>query len=64
MTIDHDRLEALAIELCESRMGKGHWHKPGTRRTHWRKRALPLATLASEPLGIGRVLMRACGWSV
>lgn len=64
MNIDHAKLERLAIELCESRMGKGHWDKPGTRKTHWRKRALPLAVLASEPRGIGRTLMRACGWPV
>lgn len=63
-TIDHDRLERLARDLCEKSRGPGAWDRKGCKRLHWRTRALPLATLASEPQGIGRALMRAIGWPV
>lgn len=63
-TIDHAELERIAREICDSRNGPGHYDAKGTKRNHWRKRALPLAALASEPQGIGRTLMKACGWTV
>lgn len=62
--IDHDKLEALARQMCDARNGAGHFDAKWTHRNHWRKRAVPLAELASEPLGIGKTLMRACGWTV
>lgn len=64
VAIDHAELERLARELCDSRNGAGHFDAKGTHRNHWRKRALPLAALANEPLVIGKTLMRACGWTV
>ena len=64
MTIDHEELERLAREMCESVRGAGAWDRPKCHRNHWRTRALPLAELASEPQGIGRTLMQACGWPV
>lgn len=64
VAIDHAKLERLARELCDSRNGAGHYDAKWTKRAHWRKRALPLAVLASESLGIGKTLMRACGWTV
>ena len=64
VTINHTELERLAREMCDSRNGAGHYDAKGAKRAHWRKRALPLAALASEPQGIGRTLMRACGWLV
>ncbi|THD06138.1 hypothetical protein [Rhodanobacter lindaniclasticus] len=62
VAINHAELERLAREMCDSRNGAGHYDAKGTKRAHWRKRALPLAVLASEPQGIGRTLMQACGW--
>jgi len=62
VAINHAELERLAREICDSRNGAGHYDAPRTKRNHWRKRALPLAALANEPQGIGRTLMRACGW--
>lgn len=62
--INHAYLERLARDMCDSRNGAGHYDAKGTKRNHWRKRALPLAVLASESLGIGKTLMRACGWTV
>lgn len=62
ITIDHAELERLAREICDSRNGPGHFDAPRTHKNHWRKRALPLAALANEPQGIGRTLMKACGW--
>lgn len=64
MNIDHAELERLAREICDSINGAGHYDAPRTHRNHWRKRALPMAQLAAEPLGIGRTLMRACVWTV
>jgi hypothetical protein len=64
MNINHETLERLAREICDSRNGVGHYDAKGTKRNHWRKRALPLAQLTSEPQGIGRTLMRAIGWTV
>ena len=64
VAIDHAELERLAREMCDSRNSPGHYDAKGTHRNHWRKRALPLAALASEPQGIGRTLMRAIGWQV
>jgi hypothetical protein len=64
MTIKHDDLERLAREICDSRNGAGHYDAKGTKRNHWRKRALPPAQLASGPQGIGKTLMRAIGWQV
>jgi hypothetical protein len=61
---DFQTLESLAREICDSHNRPGHYDAKGTKRNHWRKRALPLAALASEPQGIGRTLMRACGWTV
>jgi hypothetical protein len=55
-------LERIARQLCESKRGAGAWDKPRCKRNHWRKRALPMAQLAAEPLGIGKTLMMACGW--
>lgn len=62
--INHDELERIARQMCESRRGLGAWDKPKCKRNLWRKRALPLAVIAREPLGIGKTLMRACGWAV
>jgi hypothetical protein len=64
VAIDHDKLETLARQMCDARNGAGHFDAKGTKRNHWRKCALPLAALASEPQGIGRTLMKACGWPV
>ena len=65
MNRDHEKLERLARMLCESSIeDKGRYDRKGCKRAYWRKRALPLAALASEPQGIGRTLMKACGWLV
>ena len=39
MTIPHDKLEALAREICDGRNGSGHYDAKGTKRNHWRKLA-------------------------
>lgn len=40
MTIDHDRLEALARMLCESSIeDKGRYDRKGCKRAYWRKLA-------------------------
>ena len=39
MTIPHDKLEALAREICDARNGAGHYDAKGTKRSHWRKLA-------------------------
>jgi hypothetical protein len=57
-------LERIARQLCEASRGAGAWDKPRCHKNHWRQRALPMAQLAAEPLGIGKTLMRACGWQV
>jgi hypothetical protein len=58
--IDHEKLERLAREMCDSRMGAGHWDKRGTKRNYWRKRVLWMAQLAETSAS----LLRACGWPV
>lgn len=61
-TINHEELERIAIEMWEKSPNRKAKTWATAKRNHWRKRALPLATLANEPQGIGRTLMRACGW--
>lgn len=36
VAINHDELERLARELCDSRNGAGHYEAKGTKRNHWR----------------------------
>ena len=62
--LDHERLELLARQLwAESPRSKAKtWEK--AKRNYWRKKAIPLAVMATERTGICRTLMRACGWMV
>jgi len=62
--INHAELESIARQMCESKRGTGAWDRPRCKRTHWRRRALPLAQVAAEPQGIGKTLMRAIGWQL
>lgn len=39
MNINHEALESLAREICDSRNGVGHYDKPRTHRNHWRRLA-------------------------
>jgi len=59
--IDHDKLERIARQICESHRGAGAYDKPRCHRDHWRKMALPIAALSENP--VGKTLMQACGWT-
>jgi hypothetical protein len=50
MNINHEALERLAREICDTRNGAGHYDKSGTHRNHWRELALVEMTQA-DPLG-------------
>jgi hypothetical protein len=39
MNINHDDLERLAREICDSRNGVGHYDAKGTKRAIWRDHA-------------------------
>ena len=39
MNINHEALETLAREICDSRNGVGHYDKAGTHKNHWRSLA-------------------------
>lgn len=61
MNHDHDTIERVARELCDGRMGLGHFDRAGTKRAHWRMKArLLLAVAHSSAVATG--LFRACGW--
>lgn len=62
MNINHETLERIAREICDNRNGAGHYDAKGTKKNHWRKRALPLAMLAIDRQGVGIRLMQVCGW--
>lgn len=63
-TINHEHLESLARQLwAESPRAKAKtWET--AKRNHWRRKALSLATMASERPSRLLWLMRACGWRV
>ena len=64
VAIDHDKLEALAREMCDSRNGAGHFDAKGTHRNHWRalacaeierRRSISLADAFMGIFGLRRV---------
>jgi hypothetical protein len=63
MTIDHDKLEALAREICESKRGEGAWNRYKCKRNYWRGKASEMMALA-EAMPPYKTLARACGWLV
>lgn len=63
MNIDHDKLESLAREICDSRNGEGHYDQSGTHRNHWRAKASEMMALA-EAMPVYKTLARVVGWPV
>lgn len=64
MNIDHDQLEALARQLCESSVeDKGRYDRKGCKKAHWRKKAIKFQQSATES-AVKTGLYRACGWLV
>jgi len=61
MNLDHETLESLAREICDSRYGAGHYDKSGTHRNHWRCKAAEMMALA-EAMPAYKTLAAACGW--
>lgn len=63
MNLNHDRLELLAREICDSRNGAGHYDKAGTHKNHWRVKAAQMMALA-EAVPPYKSLAMAIGWPV
>ncbi|TPG50170.1 hypothetical protein EAH75_01345 [Rhodanobacter glycinis] len=63
MNINHEALERLAREICDSRNGAGHYDKSGTHRNHWRVKASEMMALAVA-MPAYRGLAQACGWQL
>lgn len=61
MNINHEVLERLAREICDTRNGAGHYDAKGTKRQHWRIKAAEMMALA-EAMPPYKTLARACGW--
>ena len=48
MNINHEALERLAREICDSRNGAGHYDAKGTKRQHWRVKAAEMMAIAES----------------
>jgi len=64
MKLTHDKLEALARQLCEASVeDEGRYDRKGCKRAHWRKKAIEFHKRATA-MPLRAALYRACGWVV